>query len=57
MTDVLERLKAKGEVVGETELAHLSPARSEHVNPHGRYKFNLEEELGRTTLRELRAVQ
>ena len=54
MTAALENLRLKGESVEEADLVHLSPARSEHVNPHGRYKFNLEEELGRTTLRELR---
>ena len=57
MTAALENLRLKGESVEEADLVHLSPARSEHVNPHGRYKFNLEEELGRTTLRELRPIE
>jgi TnpA family transposase len=54
MTAVLEQLKAEGRSVEEADLAHLSPTRFEHINVHGRYEFNVVEELGREGLRELR---
>ena len=40
----------------EEDLAHLSPARYEHINPYGKYRFDLDEALCRKTLRPLRKV-
>ena len=54
MAAVLEELRAEGYEVQEEDVAHLSPARHEHINPHGKYQFNLERELNRAGLRPLR---
>jgi TnpA family transposase len=54
MAAVLDELRAEGYTVREEDVAHLSPARHEHINPHGKYRFNLEQELGRQGLRPLR---
>ena len=57
MTAVLEQLQREGDPLNEGDLEHLSPARYEHINPYGKYRFNMEEELNRTTLRPLRLPQ
>ena len=36
MQAVLDQLRAEGYRVQEEDLAHLSPARFEHVNPYGK---------------------
>ncbi len=54
MAAVLDTLRAEGYEVREHDLKHLSPARHEHINPHGKYHFHVEEELGRQELRPLR---
>jgi TnpA family transposase len=54
MTAVLDELRAEGYEVFEDDVKHLSPARHEHINPHGKYRFDLERELGRQGLRPLR---
>jgi len=54
MTAVLDELRAEGYEVRDEDLKHLSPARHEHINPHGKYHFNLERELRRQGLRPLR---
>jgi hypothetical protein len=38
----------------EEDIARLSPARYEHINPYGKYRFAVEEGLSRTCLRPLR---
>jgi hypothetical protein len=43
-----------GDPFDDQRLKHLSPARFEHVNRHGRYRFDVEREAGRTGLRPLR---
>lgn len=40
-----------------SDLEHLSPARYAHINPYGKYHFNMEEDLNRTTLRPLRSPE
>jgi rRNA maturation protein Nop10 len=40
----------------DERLRHLSPARFEHVNRYGRYRFDVERETGRTGFRPLREV-
>jgi TnpA family transposase len=57
MTAVLEQLEREGYPVNESDLEHLSPARYEHINPYGKYRFNMEEELNRTALRPLRSTK
>jgi TnpA family transposase len=54
MSAALEELRAEGYEVFDEDVKHLSPARHEHINPHGKYQFNLERELGRQGLRPLR---
>ena len=56
MQAVLASLRAEGSSVEEDDVAHLSPARFEHVNPYGKYFFPLEEAERRQGLRPLRAA-
>lgn len=54
MTAALDALTAEGYPIEGDDLAHLSPARYEHVNPYGKYRFEVEAEWSRKTLRPLR---
>ena len=54
MRAVLDQLKAEGQHVDDADVAHLSPARYAHLNPYGKYRFNVEEEFHRKGLRPLR---
>lgn len=54
MTAALDELRTEGYEVRDEDVKHLSPARHEHINPHGKYHFNLDQELGRQGLRPLR---
>ena len=54
MQAAIEQLKSEGYELNEDDVKHLSPARSEHINMYGKYYFNIEEELQRKGLRELR---
>ncbi len=54
MTAVIELLRAEGKTVNEKDIARLSPARYEHINPYGKHRFEVEEGLSRTRLRPLR---
>ena len=56
MQAVLDRLGREGLPVEEDDLAHLSPARFEHVNPYGKYFFPMEQAAQRHGLRPLRAA-
>ena len=56
MQAVLDSRYAEGRSVEEDDVAHLSPARFEHVNPYGKYVFPLEEAERRQGLRPLRAA-
>ncbi|MFK7990356.1 MAG: Tn3 family transposase [Sandaracinaceae bacterium] len=40
MERVIESLRAEGHVVRDADLARLSPARFEHINPFGKYRFD-----------------
>jgi rRNA maturation protein Nop10 len=46
MSAVLDQLKAEGYPVDDADVAHLWPARYAHINPYGKYRFNVDEELG-----------
>ena len=37
--------------MNEEDIARLSPARYEHINPYGKYRFEVEEGLSRSRLR------
>ena len=55
MAAALDRLRIDGHPVQEADLAHLSPCRYEHINPYGKYAFEMSEELGGAKLRPLRS--
>ncbi|MDQ1327703.1 MAG: Tn3 family transposase, partial [Candidatus Poribacteria bacterium] len=46
--------KVEGYPIMESDLRHLSPARFEHINPYGKYRFDIDKELQRKELRPLR---
>jgi TnpA family transposase len=54
MAAVIKQLRAEGKTVNEEDVARLSPARYEHINPYGKYRFEVEEGLSRSRLRPLR---
>jgi TnpA family transposase len=54
MARVLEELLREGICIDEADLALLSPVRSAHLNPYGKFDFDVERELRRTGLRPLR---
>jgi hypothetical protein len=46
----IDRLRAKGERIDPEDLAHLSPAQYDHINPHGRYQFRVDRWAGKKPL-------
>ena len=54
MAAVIEQLRSEGRTVNDEDISRLSPARYEHINPYGKYRFEVEEGLSRTRLRPLR---
>ena len=52
--DALDRLRAGGFPVTDEAVAHLTPARDDHLNPYGSYAFDLAGQLARTGRRPLR---
>jgi TnpA family transposase len=54
MAAVIERLRSEGKTVNDEDIARLSPARYEHINPYGKHRFEVQEGLSRTRLRSLR---
>jgi TnpA family transposase len=56
LTAVLEALRAEGQPVAEADLRHLSPARYDHVNPYGKYRFEVDAAFSRHQLRPLRGA-
>lgn len=56
MQETLLQMNGKGNSFIDERLEHLSPARFEHVNRYGRYRFDVERKIGRTGLRPLRQV-
>ena len=55
MAAVIDRLRVEGKTVNEEDIARLSPARYEHINPYGKHRFEVEEGLSRKRLRPLRS--
>jgi hypothetical protein len=47
MSAVLDQLKAEGYPVDDGDVAHLWPARYAHINPYGKYRFNVDGEFHR----------
>ena len=54
MQAVIEQLSVEGLKIDETDFVHLSPARYEHINPYGRYEFDVAKTFSRQELRPLR---
>ena len=54
MSAVLDQLRSEGHNVDDGDVVHLSPARYAHINPYGKYRFNVEGEFNRKGLRPLR---
>jgi hypothetical protein len=44
MQAVLDQLHAEGYPLQEDDLVHVSPERFEHINPYGKYYFEIEEQ-------------
>jgi hypothetical protein len=38
----IEQLRAEGYPIRDEDIAHLSPARHEHINPYGKYRFDID---------------
>jgi TnpA family transposase len=55
MAAAIDRLRIDGHPVQEADLAHLSPCRYEHINPYGKYVFEVTEDLRGARLRPLRS--
>ena len=51
---MLDQLRSEGYPVREQDLVHLSPARYEHINPYGKFRFELDDVLSLNKLRPLR---
>jgi hypothetical protein len=53
MAAAIDRLRVDGQLVQETDPSHLSPCRYEHINPYGKYAFDVSKDLGGARLRPL----
>jgi TnpA family transposase len=54
---VLNQLRREGATIDPAAVGHLSPARHRHINPYGRYRFELADVLTAGALRPLRAKE
>jgi len=54
MGEVLKQLQQEGREINHEDLKHIWPTRFEHINIHGKYEFNVQEEAKREGLRQLR---
>jgi TnpA family transposase len=54
MEAAIEQLISEGHQIDESDITHLSPTRYEHINPYGKYQFDIEAESKRVQLRPLR---
>ena len=55
MGAAIDRLRIDGHPVQDADLAYLSPCRYEHINPYGKYTFEVSEDLRGARLRPLRS--
>jgi hypothetical protein len=51
MAAAIDRLRIDGHSILEEDIAHVSPCRYEHINPYGKYAFDVGEALGGARLR------
>ena len=56
MQEGIKQLSGEGTKLNEADFVHLSPARFEHINPYGRYEFDVAKTFSRQELRPLRNV-
>jgi len=54
MKSAIDQLRLEGKEISEEDLRHISPCRFEHINKYGKYSFEVEKEMNREGLRELR---
>ncbi len=54
MGAVIDRSRAKGQRIDPEDLAHLSPARYEHINPDGRHQLPVDRWAGKNLLRSIK---
>jgi len=50
----LDQLRQEGVIVRDEDVAHLSPARYKHINPYGKYRFDVDTASQLNNLRPLR---
>jgi hypothetical protein len=50
---VIDRLKSKGEQIASEDPSHLSPANYDHMNPYGRYQFEVDRCIGTKPVRPI----
>ena len=55
MAAALDELRKEGHCIDDADIEHLSPLRFEHINPYGKYGFEMSKDLGGAKLRPLRA--
>jgi TnpA family transposase len=55
MQAALDELQRQGHLMNEADLVHLSPARYAHINPYGKFRFELGANLTSDGLRPLRS--
>ncbi|AIK95636.1 hypothetical protein ID47_01075 [Candidatus Paracaedibacter acanthamoebae] len=53
MAEIIDQIKREGGIINDDDLKHLSPARRGHINPYGKYQFDLSNSL-KGRLRPLR---
>ena len=51
---VVNQLKEEGYKIDEADLTHIFPVRFDHINPYGRFFFNLDQNFDLQQLRPLR---
>lgn len=54
IAEIIQQLESEGHHIHDEDLLHLSPARYKHINPYGRYHFDIEQSPDPKSLRSLR---
>ncbi|MDJ0799663.1 MAG: Tn3 family transposase [Calothrix sp. MO_167.B12] len=57
MQAAIEQLSVEGLAISSDDFVHLSPARYEHINPYGRYEFDVAKTFSQQELRPLRTTR
>ena len=56
MGKVIEQLESEGWDIVAEDLQHISPARFEHINPYGRFRFDMRDKM-KLPAAELRGIK